>query len=49
MPSSAQARLVKNVQFATINMSRHSRKKLLVTGCERNVQGRHRNSAANGG
>ena len=30
-------------------MSRHSRKKLLVTGCERSVQGRHRSSAANGG
>ena len=45
----ALARLVKNVQCAINNMSRNSRKKLLVTGCERSVQGRYRNSAVNGG
>ena len=49
MRSSAQARLARNVQFAAINMSQNSRKKLLVTGYERSVQGRYRNSAVNGG
>src|ERR1700704_3644738 len=45
MHGSARARLARKVQFTTINMSRNSRKVLLVTGCERNVQGRYRNSA----
>jgi hypothetical protein len=40
--------MVRNVQFA-ISMQLNSGKKLLVTGCERSVQGRYRNSAANGG
>ena len=47
MHDSARARLARKVQFATINMSRNSRNKLLVTGCERSVQGRYRNSAVN--
>ena len=46
MHGSARAWLVRKVQFAVINMLRNSGKKLLVTGCERSVQGRHRNSAA---
>jgi hypothetical protein len=47
MHGSARARLARKVRFATINMSRNSRNKLLVTGCERSVQGRYRNSAVN--
>lgn len=46
---SARAWLARKVQFANINMSRNSGKTLLVTGCKRSVQGRHRNSAANDG
>jgi hypothetical protein len=49
MRGSARVRLARKVRFATINMSRNSRKKLLVTGWERSVQGRYRNSAVNGG
>jgi hypothetical protein len=49
MHGSARARLARKVRFATINMSQNSRNKLLVTGCERSVQGRYRNSAVNGG
>jgi hypothetical protein len=49
MHGSARARLARKVQFAAINMSRNSRKILLVTGCERSVKGRHRNSAVKGG
>jgi hypothetical protein len=49
MHSSAQAWLVGKVQFATIDMSQNSGKKLLVIGCERSVQDRYRNSATNGG
>ena len=49
MHSSARARLVGKVPFAIINMLRNSGNKLLLTECERSVQGRHRNSAANDG
>ena len=49
MHGSARARLARKVQFTTSNMSRNSRKILLVTGCERSVQGRYRNSAVKGG
>ena len=49
MHSSARARLVGKVQLAIINVSWNSGNMLLVTGCERSVQDRHRNSAANGG
>ena len=47
--SSARAWLVRKVQVAINNMLRNSRNGLLVFGYERSVQGRHRNSAANGG
>ena len=46
---SALAWLVRKVQFAIINMLLNSGKILLVTGCKRSVQDRHRNSAANDG
>jgi hypothetical protein len=40
MRGSARVRLAGKVQFTTINMSRNSRKMLLVSGCERSVQGK---------
>jgi hypothetical protein len=49
MYGSARARLARKVQFVTINMSRNSRKILLVTGWERSVQDKYRNSAVKGG
>ena len=45
----AGAWLVRKVQFATMNMPSNSGNKLLVFGCECNVSGTHRNSAAEGG
>ena len=45
----AGAWLVRKVQFATTNMPPNSGNKLLVFGCECNVNDTHRNSAAEGG
>jgi hypothetical protein len=45
----AGAWLVRKVQFAAMNMPSNSGNRLLVFGCECNVSGTHRNSAAEGG
>ena len=45
----AGAWLVRTARFATMNMPPDSGNKLLVSGCECNVSGTHRNSAAEGG
>jgi hypothetical protein len=45
----AGAWLVRKVHFAAIKMPPNSGNRLLVFGCECNVSGTHRNSAAEGG
>src|SRR5260370_24447398 len=49
MHSSTRAWLVRKVQLATVSMLSNSGKLLLVFGCERNVKGTRRTSAAEGG